>query len=608
MSAKESTAVTSPLSDQQVSGLQQLVKDLSPQQSAWISGYFWGLSQNQSSSAILPSSEQAVIGTAPGNAPEKLTIIYASQTGNAKGLAYSLKEKAELLGIAAEIISAGDYKGKKLAKEAYVIFVASTNGEGEPPDDAIELHEFLQSKKAPKLADLNYAVLALGDSSYEFFCKTGKDFDQFLLKLGAHPIAERLDCDVDYEIAASEWSDTVLLKLKELFSSSAVQSGSSSTVPLGNTVAAYSKHSPYSATFITKQKITGRNSSKDVRHIEIDLENSGISYQPGDALGVWYENDPQLVDAILAKTGLTGDESIEVDGESIKLKKALISKYEITASNPQLITKYAQLSGSKKLAKLLTDKDKLRAYSADTQLIDLLAEKKTSLTPEQLLSLLRRLTPRLYSISSSQAEVDEEVHLTVGLVEYQHNDESRLGGASGYLAQRLLNEGDQVKVFVETNSHFKLPEDDNAPVIMIGPGTGVAPFRSFVQERDNRGASGKNWLFFGDRSFTDDFLYQVEWQKYLKSGVLSRMDVAFSRDQKEKIYVQDRLLQHAQQVWQWIEDGAYIYLCGDAGRMAKDVNKVLLTIIEKQGKQSREQAEQYLNELRKVKRYQKDVY
>ena len=606
MSLKESAAITTPLNDQQMNGFQQVITDLSPQQFAWISGYCWALSQNQASAGSIPSSLPGA-STSTEKAPEKLTIIYASQTGNAKGVANNLKEKASAQGVSAEVISAGDYKGKKLAKETHVIFVASTNGEGEPPDDAIELHEFLQSKKAPKLANLNYAVLALGDSSYEFFCQTGKDFDNFLSKLGAKPIAERLDCDVDYEIAAGEWSDAILLKIKESCSSLDVQSLPSSDLQANNIGAEYSKQNPYSATLLTNQKITGRDSSKDVRHIEIDLENSGLTYQPGDALGIWYENDPQLVDAILVKTGLTGGELVEVDSEAISLKKALASSYEITASNPQLITKYAQLSGSKRLEKLVADKDKLREYSANTQLIDVLAEKKTALNPEQLLGLLRRLTPRLYSIASSQAEVDEEVHLTVGLVEYQHNEEIRSGGASGYLAQRL-NEGDEIKVFVEENNHFKLPVDDSAPVIMIGPGTGVAPFRSFVQERDNRSANGKNWLFFGDRSFTDDFLYQVEWQKYLKSGIVSRIDVAFSRDQKEKIYVQHRLLEHAEQVWQWIQDGAYLYVCGDAGRMAKDVNEALLSIIEKQGKQSREQAEQYLNELRKAKRYQKDVY
>jgi sulfite reductase (NADPH) flavoprotein alpha-component len=606
MSSNESLTVISPLNDTQMQGLQQAATGLSSQQSAWVSGYFWGLSQHQSNGSLPNAAPQIATNTVV-EAPKKLTIIYASQTGNAKGLAGSLKEKAVAQGIAADVFAAGDYKGKNLAKESYVVFVASTNGEGEAPDDAIDLHDFLQSKKAPKLAELNYAVLALGDASYEFFCQTGKDFDAFLSKLGATSIVERLDCDVDYEVPASEWIEALLGKIKEGFTQQATSTETESEVTASVAATQYSKQNPYSAELLTSQKITGRDSSKDVHHIEIDLDDSGLTYQPGDALGIWYENDHQLAASILAKVGLSGDESVDVDGQSITIKQALISQYEITTANPQLVSKYAELSGSKRLANLLEDKDKLREYARKTQLIDLLSEKKTALTAEQLQGLLRRITPRLYSIASSQAEVDEEVHLTVGVVEYQQGDATRSGGASSYLAKRL-EEGDKVKVFVESNNHFKLPEDNDAPVIMIGPGTGIAPFRAFVQERDNRDAEGDNWLFFGDRSFTQDFLYQVEWQKYLKSGLVSRIDLAFSRDQKEKIYVQDRLLEQAEQVWEWIQSGAYIYVCGDATHMAKDVNQALLSIIEKQGGKNSEQAEQYLNELRKAKRYQKDVY
>ncbi len=513
-----------------------------------------------------------------------MSIIFASQTGNAKGVAEALEQEAKAEGIAVELFDASDYKGKNLAKETHVIIVASTNGEGEAPDNAIELHEFLQSKKAPKLPNLQYGVIALGDSSYEFFCQTGKDFDTYLSKLGATPFIERLDCDVDYEAPATEWRKNALDKVKDTLSS-----GSEADVvqlPVGQAATAhspYNKQNPYTATLLTSQKITGRDSGKDVRHIEIDLEGSGLTYQPGDALGVWFENSSELANAILGKVGLSGVETVDVDGESLSIHSALVSKYEITTSNPQLITKFAELSGSKKLQKLVEDKDKLREYSANTQIVDVLAEKKTKLTADELIGLLRRLTPRLYSIASSQEEVDEEVHLTVALVEYEQNDEKRYGGASSFLAQRL-EEGGEVKVFVEHNNNFKLPEDDSTPIIMVGPGTGIAPFRSFIQERENRDAEGKNWLFFGDRTFTQDFLYQVEWQKYLKSGVLSRLDVAFSRDQVEKVYVQHRILENAAQVWQWIQEGAYIYVCGDATRMAKDVHDALVIVAEQEAR------------------------
>lgn len=598
--------IASPLNDQQISSLQQTVSELSSQQLAWVSGYFWGLAQNQPNTAVTPIAQAtAAVSAKPAG---KLSIIFASQTGNAKGVAEALEQEAKAEGIAVELFDASDYKGKNLAKETHVIIVASTNGEGEAPDNAIELHEFLQSKKAPKLSNLQYGVIALGDSSYEFFCQTGKDFDAYLSKLGATPFIDRLDCDVDYEAPAAEWRKNALGKVKDTLSS-----GTEADVvqlPVGQAATAhspYNKQNPYTATLLTSQKITGRDSGKDVRHIEIDLEGSGLTYQPGDALGVWFENSSELANAILGKVGLSGVETVDVDGESLSIHSALVSKYEITTSNPQLITKFAELSGSKKLQKLVDDKDKLREYSANTQIVDVLAEKKTKLTADELIGLLRRLTPRLYSIASSQEEVDEEVHLTVALVEYEQNDEKRYGGASSFLAQRL-EEGDEVKVFVEHNNNFKLPEDDSTPIIMVGPGTGIAPFRSFIQERENRDAEGKNWLFFGDRTFTQDFLYQVEWQKYLKSGVLSRLDVAFSRDLVEKVYVQHRILENAAQVWQWIQEGAYIYVCGDATRMAKDVHDALVIVAEQEGKMPRDDAEQFINDLRKAKRYQRDVY
>ena len=604
--AAELPALASPLDDQQLGSLQQTISTLSSQQLAWVSGYFWGLAQNQPSAATASISQvPAASATKPMG---KLTIIFASQTGNAKGVAEELEQEAKAQGIAVALFDASDYKAKNLAKETHVIIVASTNGEGEAPDNAIELHEFLQSKKAPKLPNLQYGVIGLGDSSYEFFCQTGKDFDAYLSKLGATAFIERIDCDVDYETQAKEWRLKALDSVKEDLSTAA--EAEVVQLPVGQATSShtqYNKQNPYTATLLTSQKITGRDSGKDVRHIEIDLDGSGINYQPGDALGVWYENSGELVNALLSQVGLSGIESVVVDDESLSIYSALLSKYEITTSNPQLVTQFAELSGSKKLQKLVKDKDKLREYASNTQVLDVFTEKKTKLSADQLVGLLRRLTPRLYSIASAQSEVDDEVHLTVGVVEYQHGEESRFGGASSYLSHRL-EEGGEVKVFVENNTNFKLPQDDSVPIIMIGPGTGIAPFRSFIQERDNREAEGKNWLFFGDRTFTQDFLYQVEWQKYLKSGVLTHLDVAFSRDQHEKVYVQHRILEKGEQVWHWIEQGAYLYVCGDATRMAKDVHQALIQVAKQYGKLSKEEAEEFINNLRKEKRYQRDVY
>ncbi len=405
--------IASPLNDQQLNSLQQTVSGLSAQQLAWVSGYFWGLAQQPSAAAT--SIVQAAAAVSAKSAG-KLSIIFASQTGNAKGVAEALEQEAKAEGIAVELFDASDYKGKSLTKETHVIIVASTNGEGEAPDNAIELHEFLQSKKAPKLPNLQYGVIALGDSSYEFFCQTGKDFDTYLSKLGAKPFIDRIDCDVDYEAPAAEWRKSALDKVKETLSSG--NAAEIVQLPVGQTAAhsQYNKQNPYTATLLTSQKITGRDSGKDVRHIEIDLEDSGLTYQPGDALGVWYENSSELANAILSKVGLSGVETVEVDGESLSIRSALVSQYEITSSNPQFVTKFAELSGSKKLQKLVENKDKLREYAANTQIVDVLAEKKTKLTADELIGLLRRLTPRLYSIASSQAEVDEEERWRIDMV------------------------------------------------------------------------------------------------------------------------------------------------------------------------------------------------
>ncbi|MCE0558131.1 assimilatory sulfite reductase (NADPH) flavoprotein subunit [Motilimonas sp. E26] len=606
MLLKELSSLTSPLSDLQLNQLQQAIAELNPNQLAWVSGYLSGISQGGAVVATGAVSAAAVSAAPAG----QLTVLFGSQTGNSKGVAEELAAAAKAQGLPVQVKSMANYKAKDLKTETHLIIVVSTNGEGEAPDDAIELHELLGSKKAPKLPELNYAVLALGDSSYEFFCQTGKDFDERLAATGAQSFLERLDCDVDYEAPAKEWGDKALKLVSETLVTSAQTAPAAQVfaAPAPLTASQYDKKNPYTATLATNQKITGRNSQKDVRHFEISLEDSGIQYRAGDALGVWFENDSELVDQVVKQVGLSGDEQVEVDGEKVSLRQALISHYELTQSYPGFVEKYAEISGSKKLAKIAADKAQAREYANSHQILDILAVKKNvSLTAEQLIAMLRRITPRLYSIASSQAEVDEEVHLTVGMVEFENEQgEPRSGGATGFL--KRLEEGGEVKVFVEHNDNFRLPANPETPVIMVGPGTGVAPFRAFMQERDAQSAGGKNWMFFGDQTFTEDFLYQVEWRGYLDSGLLTKMDVAFSRDQEEKVYVQHRLLENAAQVYQWLEDGAHFYICGDANRMAKDVNDALVKIVQEQGKKSFEEAEEYVSELRRAKRYQRDVY
>ncbi|WP_286270327.1 assimilatory sulfite reductase (NADPH) flavoprotein subunit [Thalassotalea hakodatensis] len=586
------------LNQEQLTTLKETVGGFSPLQLAWASGYLAAKSEG-SSVAVLPTA------SAP-QASATLTILYGSQTGNAKGVAKSLAEQAQAQGLTVDCKSMGEFKPKSIKNVTHLLIVASTNGEGEPPDDAIGFHEFLSSKKAPKLDHLHYSVLALGDSSYEYFCKTGKDFDEYLANLGAKKIAPRLDCDVDYDDDAQAWSEDILSKSQDLLGAN-VTTTNVVAMPTAGATSQYTKQNPYTAELALSQKITGRDSNKDVRHIEVDLGESGITYQAGDALGVWFENDLELVNELIAALSLSADDTITVNKEAYRLQDALVSKLEITQTAPAFIEFWASVSNDETLTKLASDKNTAREYAANHQIVDIVKAAPATVEAQVFVDALRKITPRLYSIASSPSEVDEEVHLTVGLVEYQHADHTRSGGASSFLGKRLA-EGGEVKVFIEHNDNFRLPQDSNTPVIMIGPGTGIAPFRAFLQERDAAEAEGDNWLFFGDQTFTQDFLYQLEWQGYLKSGLLTRLDLAFSRDQAEKIYVQDRLREHAADVYAWLERGAHLYVCGDMSRMAKDVETALIDIIAEQGNKTAEQAEQYLKDLRNDKRYQKDVY
>jgi sulfite reductase (NADPH) flavoprotein alpha-component len=586
------------LNEEQLSSLKEVIGTYTPLQLAWASGYLAAKSEG-SSVATLPNA----IGT---KASSTLTILYGSQTGNAKGVAKSLADQATAQGLTVDLKCMGEFKPKSIKNVTHLLIVASTNGEGEAPDDAIAFHEFLASKKAPKLESLQYSVLALGDTSYEFFCQTGKDFDEYLAKLGAKQIAPRVDCDVDYEDAAAAWSQDILTKAKDLLGETDVTSNVVA-MPTAGATSQYTKQNPYEAELSVSQKITGRDSAKDVRHIEIDLGESGITYQAGDALGVWFENDESLVSELIAALGFSASDEVTVGNEKYSLADALTSKLEITQTSVNFVSFWAEQSQDKFLLTLFQDKNAAREYAANHQVVDVIKAAPANVDAQIFVDALRKITPRLYSIASSQAEMEEEVHLTVGLVEYDKDGQIRAGGASSFLGKRL-EEGGTVKVFVEHNDNFRLPTDGSTPVIMIGPGTGIAPFRAFLQEREATDAEGDNWLFFGDQTFTQDFLYQVEWQGYVKSGLLTKIDLAFSRDQAEKIYVQDRLRENAAEVFAWLERGAHLYICGDMNRMAKDVELALVDIISEQGKRTEEQAQQYLKDLRNAKRFQKDVY
>ncbi|EBP3475907.1 NADPH-dependent assimilatory sulfite reductase flavoprotein subunit [Salmonella enterica subsp. arizonae] len=588
-----------PLNPQQLARLQAATTDFTPEQLAWVSGYFWGV--------LNPRSGADAVTRAPERGSPGITLISASQTGNARRVAEALRDDLLAVNLNVNLVNAGDYKFKQIACEKLLVVVTSTQGEGEPPEEAVALHKFLFSKKAPRLNNTAFAVFSLGDTSYEFFCQAGKDFDNKLAELGGERLLDRVDADVEYQTVAAQWRARIVDVLK---------SRTPVTTPVPSVVSGavneihtspYTKEAPLRASLSVNQKITGRNSEKDVRHIEIDLGDSGLCYQPGDALGVWYQNDPALVKEIVELLWLKGDEPVAVDGKLLPLTEALQWHFELTVNTAGIVENYATLTRSEFLLPLVGDKAQLQHYAAATPIADMLRFSPSQLDADALVGLLRPLTPRLYSIASSQAEVENEVHLTVGVVRYDIEGRARAGGASSFLADRVDDEG-EVRVFIEHNDNFRLPTNPETPIIMIGSGTGIAPFRAFIQQRAADEASGKNWLFFGNPHFTEDFLYQVEWQRYVKEGLLSRIDLAWSRDQKEKIYVQDKLRERGAELWRWINDGAHIYVCGDANRMAKDVEQALLEVIAEFGGMDLESADEYLSELRVARRYQRDVY
>ena len=588
-----------PLNPEQLARLQAATTDFTPAQLAWVSGYFWGVLNQQ------PGSNAAAL--APVAEMPGITLISASQTGNARRVAEALRDDLIAAKLNVTLINAGDYKFKQIANEKLLIVVASTQGEGEPAEEAVALHKFLFSKKAPKLDNTAFAVFGLGDTSYEFFCQSGKDFDAKLAELGGERLLDRVDADVEYQAAAAQWRARLVDVLKARAPAApSVQVAASGAVNEVHT-SPYTKEAPLTASLAVNQKITGRDSEKDVRHIEIDLGDSGLRYQPGDALGVWYQNDPALVKELVELLWLKGDEPVTVEGKTLSLAEALQWHFELTVNTGNIVENYATLTRSETLLPLVGDKAQLQHYAATTPIVDMVRFSPAQLDAQALVDLLRPLTPRLYSIASSQAEVESEVHVTVGVVRYEIEGRARAGGASSFLADRVEEEG-EVRVFIEHNDNFRLPSNPQTPVIMIGPGTGIAPFRAFMQQRAADGAEGKNWLFFGNPHFTEDFLYQVEWQRYVKEGVLSRIDLAWSRDQKEKVYVQDKLRQQGAELWRWINDGAHIYVCGDANRMAKDVEQALLEVIAEFGGMDIEAADEFLSELRIERRYQRDVY
>ncbi|MFS0917767.1 assimilatory sulfite reductase (NADPH) flavoprotein subunit [Brevibacillus sp. 179-C 1.1 NHS] len=595
----------SPFSQEQVELLNRLLPTLSEVQKVWLSGYLAALHKVD---APMAAGIQAA-SVANGQVISKdVTVLFGSQSGNSQKLAKVLSGKLQEHGFHVTLSSMSDFKTNALKKVQNLFVVVSTHGDGEPPDNAISFHEFLHSKRAPQLDSLRFSVLALGDTSYEFFCQTGKEFDQRLEELGGKRLTPRVDCDVDYDEGATEWMNHVLAALSE---TSATQVAAASAIGEGTQIE-YSRSNPFHAVVLANLNLNGRGADKETRHLEISLEGSNLEYEPGDCLGIYPKNHPGLVRELMDAMGWKPEELVPINknGEERPLEEALSSHYEITVLTKPLLEQAVQLLAGNGLQELLAEgrEQELRDYVRNRDLLDLVVDYDLKgVSSKEFVSILRKLPPRLYSISSSLKSYPDEVHLTIRNVQYEARGRERYGVCSSYIANRLET-GDTLPIFVQHNPNFKLPANLDIPLIMIGPGTGVAPFRSFLGEREELGATGKTWLFFGDQHFSTDFLYQLDWQSWLKKGVLTRMDVAFSRDTSQKVYVQHRMLEKSKELYQWLQDGAHVYVCGDEKKMAHDVHAAMVTILQQEGGLDSEEAVAYLKRMQQEKRYQRDVY
>lgn len=601
MSAQLIPTPQGPLPEERGVLLARLVDGLDAQALWWLSGYTaglaaHGLSPAANGSAIAPTSA----------APQAATVLYGSQTGNAKRVAEHLARDIEASGRSVRLVRADALPPRELKNERLLYIVISTQGDGDPPDDARGLFEYLLGKRAPQLPELRYAVLGLGDSSYPQFNAVGRRLDERLAELGAQRLFDRGEADLDIETIATPWSRQALDSARDTGSATAQRS---TVVPL-RTVhhAAFERDRPFAAELLANQRITARGSDKDIRHLELSLEGSGLHYEPGDALGIWPRNAPTLVDRVLETLDLDGQAAVTIGNETLPLREWLGSRRELTRLSRPFVASHAASSADASLNRLLAPEQapSLSRLLGDYQVIDLLREFPAQWSADELVAALRPLTPRLYSIASSRKIVGDEAHLTVAHVNWNAFGFDHRGAASSFLAEAV--DDARIPVYIEANERFRLPKDASRDVIMIGPGTGVAPFRGFVQERTAIGASGRNWLLFGNPHFQHDFLYQIEWQEALREGRLDRLDLAFSRDQSNKIYVQDRLREHGRELFAWLESGAHLYVCGDATRMAKDVHAALLAAIAEHGARDQEQATEYLDALQQQGRYARDVY
>lgn len=602
----------SPFDQEQAAQLNQIFQTLTAEQQIWLTGYLTAQQGSVTQTAEAPQQVAEYVlnneSESQTNNDRHITVVYGSETGNAQSLAEIFADRLVEHNYTVKLTAMDEIKQKEFKKVEDLFVITATHGEGDPPDNALTFHEFIHSRKAPKLENVRFSVLALGDESYEYFCQTGKDFDAKLLELGAERLADRQDCDLDFDDLAEKWMNKNIEILNQ-------STGHGSTPTSTETVQSakekrYSKSNPYQAEVLENINLNGRGSNKEVRHVELLLDNYGESFEPGDCVVVLPQNEPEIVTLLIETLGWDKDIEIPIndDGDTLPLEKALTEHFEITKLTKPLLQKAAELFGNTELLSQIDNAEWIQQYVDGRDVIDLLTEFPTSeLKPETFYKLLRKLPAREYSIASSYEATPDEVHITVGAVRYEAHERTRKGVCSVQLAERI-QPGDTLPIYLKKNPNFKFPFDEETPVIMIGPGTGVAPFRSYMQEREELGLSGNTWLFFGEQHFTTDFLYQTEWQAWLKDETLAKLDLAFSRDTEEKIYVQHRIAQQSELFYEWLQDGAAIYVCGDEKHMAKDVHDTIRSVIEQEGDMSEADAEAYLTQMKQEKRYQRDVY
>jgi len=593
MVSGNSSPLSSPIDAAAQRALEQLVRPLSATQIAWLSGYLAQL------------AEQAVANAAEDEPAEVVTILFGSQSGNTKGLAEQLHTRAQADGIGTYLLSMAELAPRKLAKLQRVILLTSTHGEGEPPESAYALHAFVMDENAPRMESLQFAVIGLGDSSYEHYCQTAVDFDRRLAQLGARRMLPLQCCDVEYEADAQRWQTDVLGRLVALRAKRPATVAARPLEP-SETAAPYTKENPYAATLLENRRITTPDAVADVRHLALGIDPRLVRYRPGDTLGVCFRNDPALVDRIVERLGLDASSPVSQDDGAQPLGQVLTERLELTQVHPTTVRRWSEHVQASRLQAIIADPAKLRDYARRRQLLDLITDFPASIDADVLSGLLPRLQPRLYSIASSQAELDDEVHLTVAVLRYRRSGQRRLGGASGFLAERL-RPNDSLSVYPVHNPSFHLPTPSGVDIIMIGAGTGIAPYRGFLQDRAAAGDRGRNWLLFGNRHFQRDFLYQLDWQAQRKAGLLNRVSLAFSRDRAQKVYVQDRVRTEARELFRWLEEGAHLYVCG-ASAMGEAVHRALIDMVGREGGLQEDAATDYIDNLRREARYHRDLY